>query len=237
MLFYENLIAYQRGEMERLRRLEAANIPERGIITKVLLPGEGAGQRQGSASYVVTHSVDEVQVDAQGLVGDRHRCRSRPSSGRESSLYPRGTIIRQHRHLCIVSMHDCRVLSEQLGVSVTPELLGANLVIGRCDGEGCSLSELPRGTHLLVVPAGGDGTTVPKPPIATIVHGVKQEGCGITGRAIADRYGDPTLVRRFRQHATGHRGIICSVEFPVEDFAPLRPGLHVVFRFPTAVSA
>ena len=167
MRFYENLSAYQRGEMERLRRLGEANIPERGVITAVLLPGEGADARQGSASYVVTHPVEEIQVDAQGLVGDRHRCLSRPSSGRESSLYPRGTIIRQHRHLCIVSMQDCRVLSEQLGVPVTPELLGANLVIERRDGEGCSLSELPRGTHLLVVPAGEDGAAVPKPPIAT----------------------------------------------------------------------
>lgn len=235
MLFYEDLGAYQRSEMERLRRLDDANIPARGVIAKVLLPGPLPDQTAGGASYAVTHAVDVIQVDAQGLVGDRHRCRSRPSGGRESSLYPRGTTIRQHRHLCIVSAHDCRVLSEQLGVPVTPELLGANIVIDRSDGEDYSLSELPRGTHLLVVPA--DAASVPRPPIATIVHGVKQHGCGITGRAIADQHGDRSLVRRFQKLATGHRGIICSVEYPVTDLAEVRPGLQVVFRFPTAVSA
>lgn len=227
MLFYESLSEYRTQELARLQRLEQSNIPERGVIAAVL---SSAGDAEAAS---VNAAVDTLRVDAQGIVGDRHRCHSRPASGRESSLYPRGTIIRQHRHLCVVSRHDCQVLSAHLGVAVTPELLGANMVIDRHDGEAFSLSELPRGTHMLIIPPQAIAT--PRPPIATLVHAVKQQGCGITGHAIAQRYGDPSLVRAFRACATEHRGIICSVEYPVETAAVLRPGQGVVFRFPSGV--
>lgn len=227
MLFYESLSEYQEQELARLQRLAASNLPERGVVAAVLAPAGDA------AHPSVNTDVEALAVDSQGIIGDRHRCQSRPSNGRESSLYPRGTLIRQHRHLCIVSRHDCQVLSQQLGVAITPGLLGANMVIDRLDGEAFSLSELPRGTHMLIVPA--RATTTPRPPLATLVHGVKQQGCGITGHAIAQRYGDRGLVSAFRDCATNNRGIICSVEYPVGSAAVLTAGQGVVFRYPSGV--
>jgi len=227
VLFYKSLSEYRTQELARLQRLEESNIPERGVIAAVLSP---AGRAD---AYAVNAAVEAIEVDSQGIVGDRHRCHSRPTNGREASLYPRGTLIRQHRHLFIVSRHDCQVLSERLGVAVTPALLGANMVIDRLDGAAFSISELPRGTHILVIPPQAD--TTPRPPIATLVHLGKQQGCGITGHAIAQHHGDPALVRAFRAGSTDNRGIICSVEYPVQPAATLTAGQQVVFRFPSGV--
>ena len=234
MIFYKDLQDYILQERARLDALGTLNIPEAGIISRVLAPGPEQHEGSGVAQYPVTREVEELEVDAQGIFGDRHRRLTRPSSGREWMLYPKGVQIRQHRHVCVVSRDDCRVLSERLGVAVTPELLGANLLIDRLDGAPFSLSGLPPGTHLLVMPA--DAEAVPKPPIATLVHFVKQQGCGITGNAIAECYGDKGLVKAFREQGADHRGLICSIEYPVDQPARLRSGQHVAFKFSSSVA-
>jgi hypothetical protein len=228
MIFYADLSDYVARQRERLAALETSNIPEIAVLSRVLAPAPG---REG---YPTTREVPALEVDALGLLGDRHRVAARGATGREGSLYPRGARIRQHRHLCAVSSHDCAALSEKLGVAVTPELLGANLLIDRLDGAPFSATDLPPATHLLVMPAGA--TEAPKPPIATLVHFVKQRGCHITGKAIADHYGDPRLVKAFREHARDNRGLICSVEYPVDAPARLRAGQRVALRFAASLA-
>ncbi len=234
MLFYDDLAQYLAQQAARLDGLRQSNIPGLGVISKVLSPGPDQHAHGTVAGYSATRAADAIEVDSQGVIGDRHRSVARPSTGRETSTYPKGTVIRQHRHLCVVCSHDCRVLSDRLDVEVTPELLGADLVIDRLDGADFSLSQLPHATHLLVMPDGA--SDAPKPPIATIVHFVQQQGCGITGNAIAARYGDKRLVKAFREQARDHRGIICSVEYPVESRATLRAGQRIAFRFPSAIA-
>ena len=232
MLFYKSQAEYIAQEQARLEALHLANIPEVGIISGVFDANPEIDKRSDVVGYSVTRPVDQLEVDGQGIRGGRHRCVTRPASGREKTLYPRTSIIRQHRHLFLVSRHDCQKLSDQLGVEVTPELLGANVVIDRADGEAFSLSELPAGTHLLVIPK--DAKVAPKPPIATLVHYAKQQGCGITGNAIAHQYGDKSLTKAFKEASKNHRGIVCSVEYPTEDFASLAIGQKVVFKFSSA---
>ena len=57
----------------------------------------------------------------------------------------------------------------------------------------------------------------------------------MTGKAIAECYQDTALVRKFRESSKDNRGIICSVEYPVEAPVTLRAGLQIAFRFPSAV--
>jgi len=227
MLFHEDLEAYIDAQKRKLAALHTSKLPAfaviRGVYTRV-----GIQAKEGAAS--LTQATDGLEVDALGVVGDERHGVARPSGGREGHLYPRRTAIRQHRHLCVVSRHDCRVLSERLGVAVTPELLGANLLLDGADGAELSLAIMPRGTHLFVVAEGA--RDAPKPPLATLVHHVNQRGCGITGKVIADHYGDKALVRAFREQANHHRGILCSVEYPVATSAVLRPGMGTVLRFP-----
>ena len=234
MLFYDDLQSYVRGQRDKLSRLETSNIPERGVILKVLAADEGKSKSQDVASYSVTHEVDQILVNHLGIVGDRHYRSIRPSTGREKSLYPKGTMVREHRHVFAVSLYDCRVLSESLDVEVTPELLGANLVIGREDEQDYSLSLLPENTHLLI--AQEDSRNTPRPPIATLRHYVLQQGCGITGNSIAKRYGDKTLTQRFIDSSKVNRGIVCSVEQSAEPFANIKSGQAVFFKFPMGVA-
>ena len=232
MLFYKDQAEYIAREQARLETLHQANIPDVGIISGLFDSNPAVDKRSNVVGYSVTRPVEQLMIDSQGIQGDRHRCRTRHASGREKTLYPRTAIIRQHRHLFLVSTHDCQMLSNQLGVDVTPELLGANVVIDRADGEAFSISELPAGTHLLVIPS--DAKVAPKPPIATLVHYAKQQGCGITGNAIAHQYGDKSLTKAFKEASKNHRGIVCSVEYPTEAFASLAIGQKVVFKFSSA---
>ena len=71
-----------------------------------------------------------------------------------------------------------------------------------------------------------------QPPIATLIHYIQQKGCGRTGHAVATAYGDSALTKQFVAHAEHHRGILCSVEYPVESSAVLERGQRVFFKFP-----
>ena len=233
MLFYDSPSHYIAGQRAKLDALATANLPEQGTITKVLAPGDEQDD-SSNHGYSVTHAVKHIEVDAHGMVGDRHRCLVRPSTGRETSMYPKGTIIRQHRHVLVVCSHDCHVLSQSLGVEITPELLGANVVLDRSDGAAFCLSQLPHQTHLLLMPA--DADKPPRPPLATLVHVIQQQGCGITGKAIAEHYQDASLTKAFREQSKHHRGILCSIEYPAQTTATLQAGLRVAFRYPRAVA-
>ena len=127
MLFYQNFQDYLNQETQRLDRLKTMNLPDLGILSQTHM-SSSLKTSSSSFSYLITHPVNEIKVDSQGIIGDRHRCVSRPANGREKILYPRGTDIVQRRHLLVVSLADCHVLSQRMGVEITPQLLGANLV-------------------------------------------------------------------------------------------------------------
>jgi hypothetical protein len=233
MLLYDNLAAYIEGEKVKLEKLATANLPEKGVIIQVLGPAENQDKATNLDGYSVTRPVEELVIDYEGIHGDRHRRTFHPSTGREKTLYPKGTIIREHRHIFAVSLRDCDELSNRLGVEVTPELLGANLVIAREDAAPYSLSALPIGTHLVIVePA---TTEMPRPGIATLVRYAQQQGCGITGNAISKTYG-ADLTKRFGDESKTNRGIVCSVEYPVHPPAALKVGQTVFFRYSMGVT-
>lgn len=235
MLFYDDLRSFVSGQREKLENLPNANIPEQGLILKVLGPAEDQDRRSNVAEYSITRETDGLEIDYRGIFGDRHRRSNRASTSREKSTYPKGTTIREHRHVFAVSLYDCEVLSEALGVAVTPEVLGANLLIEREDRKDYSLSHLPLGTNLLVSADLGSSES-PKPPLATLVHHVQQQGCGVTGNTIARRYQDRSLTKRFMESSKNNRGIVLSVEYPVDNSAILKVGQKVFFRFPMGVA-
>lgn len=229
MLFYDDLEEYVKGQREKLDNLDGANIPERGLILRVLAPSENQDKTTNASNYSVTREVNRIQINHLGIVRDRHYGDVRPSTAREKSLYPKGIMISGHRHVFAVSLHDCKILSNLLNVEVTPELLGANIVIGREDGGDYSLSSLPQNTYLLIAAQGA--VEIPKPPIATLKHYALQQGCGITGNSISEKYGDKSLTQKFIASSKNNRGIVCSVEQPVNDLAFIEAGQSVFFRF------
>ena len=233
MLFYKDLRSFIEGQKRKLEELVLSNLPERGIILKVLVSDINKG-KSDLAEYSVTSEAEQLEVNYLGLVGDRHHRAFRDSTGREKSLYPKGTKIREHRHIFVVSLYDCKFLSDKLGVEVTPELLGANIVIGGQDQKDFSLSKLPENAHLLIAPE--NSSEIPRPPIATLKHYTLQQGCGITGSAIAEKYNDKSLTKKFVDCAKDNRGVVCSVEYPVENPAIVKPGQVVYFKFPIGIT-
>lgn len=234
MLFYENLEEYIECQQKKLNRLVDANIPEVGLIARVLSPNDNQDKSDNVANYSVTQKVDKLELDYRGIIGDRHYGTHRPSTVRENPLFLKGTEIRQHRHVFAVSLHDCKILSERLGVEITPELLGANIVIRDIADRPYSLSGLPENTHLVIAPS--NSSHKPLTPIATLVHYVKQQGCGITGNAISEYYNNRSLTRRFIEASKDNRGIVCSIEYPVNHTTTLEAGQKVFFMFPTGTS-
>ena len=231
MLFYDNLSEYITQQSEKLQQLERANIPEVGVILDVFGPSDNQDREANPGRHSVTQSVDQLTIDCYGMEGDRHRGLTRPSTGREAPLYKRtGAAIVNRRQLFAVSPYECELLSQRLDVDITPQLLGANLVIGREDGADFCISDVPLNTYFIIAPA--DAVEPSQPPIATLIQYIQQKGCSRTGQAVATAYGDAALTKQFITHAEHQRGILCSVEYPVELPACLERGQKVFFKFP-----
>ena len=231
MLFHDDLADFIASQRENLQKWETADIPEVGVIRDVLGPNDDQDMATNPGRHSVTRQVDRLAIDCYGIAGDRHRGLTRPSTGREASLYKEtGTTIVNRRQIFAVSPYECDLLSQRLKVRITPELLGANVVIARDDGADYCISDVPINTYFAITPP--DAVEPPRLPIATLIQYLQQKGCSRTGRAIAKEHGDPSLTKRFVAHAEHRRGILCSVEYPVDSPAFLERGQRVFFRFP-----
>ncbi len=232
-MFYKNFSDYLAEERKKLDERERMDFPDSGIILKVLAHPRQQTKRTHPKTYSVTQEVSQIDINTRGILGDRHFDSARDSTGRESE-YPRKTVIAGGRHIFAVSPYDCRILGEKMGVEITPELLGANIVIGREDGKDLPLSELPITTRLFI--AKSDSLVLPKLPTATLINYVKQQGCVVTGNAIAEKYDRKELSAMFIANSKDNRGIVCNIEYPVEVKAALKAGQKVFFRFNQGVS-
>ncbi len=225
MVAYKSYQDYVSGEIRRMQFFWSGNIPDTGVISHVFGPAQDQDKKANRDGYSVTQSVSFLEMDSQGIYGDRHRRLTRSATVRERDVFPKGTIIREHRHIFAVSLRDCENLSTKLGVNVTPELLGANLVIEGDEGP-YSLSALPQGTDIQVYSE--------EQLVAVLRKQVTQKGCGVTGNAIRAHYNlGADITQKFIEVSEDTRGVVCSVETPVDHLARIEPGQKVVFKFPT----
>jgi hypothetical protein len=165
-----------------------------------------------------TRPVDQVTVDFEGVVldglrGERHRGLARPADARVP-WFPRGTPIRNSRHLSLVSQDELDAVAAELGLSaIEPSWLGANLVI-----EGVpALSMLPRGSRLVF------------PQATTLAVEEQNAPCRKSGHAVARRGGgDARTPFAFVRAARRRRGLVAWVERP----GLIRVGDAVEVRIP-----
>lgn len=231
MLFHDDLSSYIGAQTRLLCGLAAANIPEVGVIVDVFGPADNQDMAVNPDRHSVTQRLDELMIDCAGIDSDRHRGLTRLSTTREGALYRNTAVaIANRRQLFAVSPHECQLLSKKLQVEVTPQLLGANLCIARRDGEEFYLSDIPTNTYLVI--GKPDSEEMPRPPVATLIQYLQQKGCSRTGRAIATAYEDAALTACFVENAEFRRGILCGVEYPVDQPTALQPGQQVFFKFP-----
>lgn len=187
-------------------------VPARTLEARIaaLLVADGEGFE--------TRPVDAVEVDFEGFVlpglrGERHRGLVRRADARVP-WYPRGTPIRNTRHVSIVSPDELAAVAAALAIpTVEPAWLGANVVL---EGVG-DLSMLPRGTRLFC------------PGLATLAIEEQNAPCRGPGRAIAAHHPDrPGLDLDFVKAARRLRGLVAWIERP----GTMRTGDRVSLRLP-----
>lgn len=147
----------------------------------------------------VTRKVDTINLDYGGIPGDLHFGITKLAGVRES-MYPRGTEIFNRRQITAVSVEECNIIAEKLGIErLLPEWLGANLLLSGIP----KLTELAPGSRILF-PGGA----------ALLCEGVNGP-CVHPGKVIQQEFPDePKLASRFVKAAVGLRGIIAIVERP-----------------------
>ena len=229
MEFYDNLADMVKGEKARLSSI--SDLPETGVVLAVYEQGDNSN----SKTSFMNRKVSQLEIDVQGIINDRHRRYSHERTGRERTLYPKGVSLRENRHWFAISPYDAELCSQQMGVEITPEMLGANFLIGAEDNRSFSLSKVPRGTYIVIAPS--DSLEAPKPPIATLVVYAKQLPCVYTGNPISEFYGRRELAGRFVEKTKENRGIVGTIEYPVAEPAIIKPGLKVFFKFPKGIES
>ena len=143
-----------------------------------------------------------IQVELDGIVGDRHRSYVRDTW--KGDKQPFGTVRRNERQWSAVSVEELGEIAEQMDVqgALTATSLGANLCIEGIPG----FSQLPGGTRLRF-PSG-----------AALMIEESNPPCAEMGAEIAAAYttstGEPAVGKMFPKHSMGLRGVVGVVDVP-----------------------
>eukprot|EP01132_Coremiostelium_polycephalum_P007347 gene7347-9029_t len=184
-------------------------LPARKIVGRV------SSLFQAPKDSFVTAATDTLDLTFEGIRGDYHAGLTRRSGGREP-WYPRGTEMRNERHISVLAADELAMIAGAMGLAeVKPEWIGANMVV---DGIP-SLSMLPPRTLLFF--EGGvtlkvDGQNAP---------------CKVAGRSIAERAQTPdhtATALDFVKASKRLRGIVVWVEVP----GIIRSGEKIDARLP-----
>ena len=138
---------------------------------------------------------EALKVGFAGPEGEDHGGLTRPSCSRVLSQYPRDTIIRNTRQLCVMSAEELAAIAAAMGLErLDPSYMGASMVI-----EGISdFTHVPPSSRL----QGASG--------ATIVVDMENHPCMLPAREIeADM---PGVGQRVKAAAKGRRGVTAWVE-------------------------
>ncbi len=141
--------------------------------------------------------VATMGLDFSGVIGDRHSGETMLSDSRTSHVYAKGTEIRNHRQVSLVSTEELALIAANLGI---PELAAGVIADNICLSGVPGLTALPRMTRL-EFPTG-----------AVLMTGGVNNPCIISGRLVAHRYG--TEPHKFPKAAFDLRGITAWVERP-----------------------
>lgn len=142
-------------------------------------------------------AVPALDLDFDGIAGDRHSGALRPSCSRVVNLYPKDTPIRNTRQLSILSIEEMEEIARRMETdALDPVHLGASIV----------LSGIPDFSH---VPP---GARIQGPDGLTLTVDIENRPCHLPAREIEiDR---PGLGARFKSAAEGLRGVTAWVERP-----------------------
>lgn len=156
-----------------------------------------------SAGAAAPQPVSELELDWGGAVGDRHHGETMRSDTRQSRVFPKGTVIRNHRQVSLVSVEELAIVADAMGL---PELAPGLIADNICTEGIPDLTALPRMTRLVF-----DGGAV-------LMLGGENLPCTIAGALVGAVHG--TAPQAFPKAAIGRRGVTGWVEHP----GIVRPG-------------
>lgn len=140
---------------------------------------------------------DELELTWAGAEDDRHSGLTMASDTRSAHVYARGTTIRNHRQLSLVSLEELAQIADRLGVTeLAPGLIADNI----CLSGAPDLTALPRMSRLEF--ASG----------AVLMTGGVNNPCIIAGRMVERTHG--TAAEKFPKAAWDLRGITGWVDLP-----------------------
>ena len=148
-----------------------------------------------------TEPAPSLSLELDGIAGSRHRGWTGRADARVPSL-PRGTPMRNTRHVTLVSVEDLAEAARRLAIPrLDARWIGANMLV-----EGIERwSFIPRGTRLFC-----EGGAI------LIVEG-QNAPCRFAGAAIVGHNpGRPELELEFPKQCQRLRGLIASIEHPGE---------------------
>jgi len=138
-----------------------------------------------------------VELGFDGLRGEAHGGLVRPSCGRVTGLYPRGTEIRNTRQISLMSGEELARIGAEIGVDdLPPELLGVNILLSGLP----DFSHVPPSARLLADTG------------ACLTIDVQNRPCILPGREIEAAF--PGHGKAFKAAAKGARGVTAWVERP-----------------------
>ncbi len=182
------------------------------------------GRNQRKSGFSTAHKQVEVEVD--GIVGDVYRGLIRRLSGHDGSHMKvagleKGMVVRNHRPITALEVHEIAEAQEKIGQTVLPGMLRENIIFTLLDTAGTpvSFSKFPPGTRLVI----GENQMV-------ILHINEENGpCNGVAKPFAEHYDDPSLEAKFGASFRGRRGQmmepwstgIIRVHDPVWAYPPL----------------
>jgi len=147
------------------------------------------------AAGLKAYAKQSLVLSFAGADGETHSGLTRPSCSRVLSQYPRDTVIRNTRQLCVMSAEEIAAIAATMGIdALDPSYLGASIVI-----EGISdFTHVPPSSRL----QGASG--------ATLVIDMENRPCTLPAREIeADM---PGRGKAFKSAAKDQRGVTAWVE-------------------------
>jgi len=140
---------------------------------------------------------ESLELDWDGIVGDRHYGRITASDSRMTRAYERGTPVLNHRQVSIVDESELALIAEAMGIGA---LSAGTIADNICTSGVVDLTMLPRMTRMKF--EGG----------AVLMLGGENNPCTIAGAMVEAVHG--TAPQAFPKAAIHRRGVTAWVEHP-----------------------
>lgn len=142
-----------------------------------------------------SEALGSAELTFAGLAGEDRGTLTRPSCGRVTNLYPRGTEIRNTRQLSVVADEDLRAIAAHMGVDqIDPADIGATIV----------LRGIPDFSYL------SPSSRLQAPSGATLTIDVENRPCHLPAEPLDASH--PGKGKLFKSAANGRRGVVAWVE-------------------------